>query len=148
MAVWDECWWLTSSPEGMALLLELVRDGRKHNAGCLVGSHDGEDIGPEASATGQVIRGLFPRKFLFRQTDVALAKRGLAFLDLDPADEDLVELVTTGLSPMDVSDEVRAQRAGECLHRDLYGRIGGMQVVIPADPEAAAAIHSDPALAA
>ncbi|MEJ8653677.1 ATP-binding protein [Streptomyces sp. MS1.AVA.3] len=148
VAVWDECWWLTSSPEGMSLLLELVRDGRKHNAGCLVGSHDGEDIGPEASATGQVIRGLFPRKLLFRQTDVALARRGLAFLDLDPADEDLVELVTTGLSPMDVADEVRAQRAGECLHRDLYGRLGGMQVVIPADPEAAAAIHSDPALAA
>lgn len=148
VAVWDECWWLTSSPEGMALLLELVRDGRKHHAGVLAGSHDGEDIGPEASATGQVIRGLFPRKFLFRQTDVALAKRGLAFLDLDPADEDLVELVTTGLSPMDVADEVRAQRAGECLHRDLYGRLGGMQVVIPADPEAAAAIHSDPTLAA
>ncbi|WP_460113945.1 ATP-binding protein [Streptomyces platensis] len=148
VAVWDECWWLTSSPEGMALLLELVRDGRKHNAGCLVGSHDGEDIGPEASATGQVIRGLFPRKYLFRQTDVALAKRGLAFLGLDPDDADLVELVTTGLSPMDVADEVRAQRAGECLHRDLYGRIGGMQIVIPADPEAAAAIHSDPALAA
>ncbi|MFJ9855343.1 ATP-binding protein [Streptomyces sp. NPDC101150] len=148
VAVWDECWWLTSSPEGMALLLELVRDGRKHNAGCLVGSHDGEDIGPEASATGQVIRGLFPRKYLFRQTDVALAKRGLAFLDLDSDDADLVELVTTGLSPMDVTDEVRAQRAGECLHRDLYGRIGGMQVIIPADPEAAAAIHSDPALAA
>ncbi|MEV7471430.1 ATP-binding protein [Streptomyces kronopolitis] len=148
VAVWDECWWLTSSPEGMALLLELVRDGRKHNAGCLVGSHDGEDIGPEASATGQVIRGLFPRKYLFRQTDVALAKRGLAFLDLDPDDADLVELVTTGLSPMDVADEIRAQRAGECLHRDLYGRIGGMQVVMPADPEAEAAIHSDPALAA
>ncbi len=148
VAVWDECWWLTSSPEGMALLLELVRDGRKHNAGCLVGSHDGEDIGPEGSATGQVIRGLFPRKFLFRQTDVALAKRGLAFLDLDPGDEDLVELVTTGLSPMDVADEVRAQRAGECLHRDLYGRVGGMQVVIPPDSGAEAAIHSDPALAA
>lgn len=148
VAVWDECWWLTSSPEGMALLLELVRDGRKHNAGCLVGSHDAEDIGPEASATGQVIRGLFPRKYLFRQTDVALAKRGLAFLDLDPSDADLVERVTAGLSPMDVADDVRAQRAGECLHRDLYGRIGGMQVVIPADPEAEAAIHSDPVTAA
>ncbi|MCB5910396.1 ATP-binding protein [Streptomyces pinistramenti] len=147
VAVWDECWWLTSSPEGMALLLELVRDGRKHAAGVLAGSHDGEDIGPEASATGKVVRGLFPRKFLFRQTDVALARRGLEFLDLDPADAELVELVTAGLSPMDVCDEVRAQRAGECLHRDLYGRVGGMQVVIPADERAAAAIHSDPALA-
>ncbi|MEV0604655.1 ATP-binding protein [Streptomyces sp. NPDC050315] len=148
VAVWDECWWLTSSPEGMALLLELVRDGRKHGAGVLVGSHDAEDIGPSDSNIGQVIRGLFPRKLLFRQTDKALARRGLAFLDLDPDDARLVEQVTTELSPLDVSDEVQAQRAGECLHRDLYGRIGGMQVLIPADPEAAAAIHSDPALAA
>ncbi|MGA5564261.1 ATP-binding protein [Streptomyces platensis] len=146
VAVWDECWWLTSSPEGMSLLLELVRDGRKHDAGVFAGSHDGEDIGPKESAAGQVIRGLFPRKFLFRQTDVALARRGLAFLDLDPGDADLVELVTTGLSPVDVDDELRAQRAGECLHRDLYGRIGGMQIVVPADPEAEAAIHSDPAV--
>ncbi|MFF3277206.1 ATP-binding protein [Streptomyces chrestomyceticus] len=147
VAVWDECWWLTSSPEGMALLLELVRDGRKHNAGVLVGSHDAEDIGPHTSDLGQVVRGLFPRKFLFRQTDVTLAKRALAFLDLDPEDADLIETVTSGLSPLNLPDEEKAQRAGECLHRDLYGRIAGMQVVIPADPQAAAAIHSDPVAA-
>ncbi|MGW7006147.1 ATP-binding protein [Streptomyces sp. NPDC054933] len=148
VAVWDECWWLTSSPEGLELLLELVRDGRKHNAGCLVGSHDADDIGPRDSDVGQVVRGLFKRRFLFRQTDTVLAKRGLAFLDLDPEDDELVTLVTTGLSPLMDSVEQQALRAGECLHRDLLGRVGGMQVVIPDDEDARAAIHSDPVLVA
>lgn len=45
VAVFDECWWLTSSDEGLELLLELMRDGRKHNAAAYVGSHDPDDIG-------------------------------------------------------------------------------------------------------
>ncbi|MEU6175887.1 ATP-binding protein [Streptantibioticus parmotrematis] len=147
-AVWDECWWLTSSPEGLELLLELVRDGRKHNAGVLAASHDADDIGPEASEQGRVVRGLFRRRFLFRQSDDELARRGLKFMGLPPNDEDLVTRVTTGLSPLMEDGEAQALRAGECLHRDLLGRIGGMQVLIPADPDVAAAIHSDPALAA
>jgi hypothetical protein len=66
--VWDECWWLTSAPEGLDLLLELVRDGRKHGAGVLVGSHDPDDIGPDTEV-GRIVRGLFPRRHLFRQTN-------------------------------------------------------------------------------
>jgi hypothetical protein len=146
--VWDECWWLTSSPEGCELLLEVVRDGRKHNSGALVGSHDAEDIGPSDSEIGQVILGLIPRRFLFRHTDLELARRGLRFLGCDPNDEDLVALVTTGLSPINVSDDEKTARAGECLHRDLNGRISGMQILIPADERAAAHIHSQPLLAA
>ena len=146
--VWDECWWLTSSPEGCELLLEVVRDGRKHNAGALVGSHDPHDIGPEDSEVGQVIVGLIPRRFLFRHTDRSLAQRGLQFLGCDPHDEELLSVVTTELSPITVSDEDKAARAGECLHRDLDGRISGMQILIPPDPEAAAHIHSQPIAAA
>ncbi|SEO89581.1 AAA-like domain-containing protein [Actinacidiphila rubida] len=142
--VWDECWWLTASTEGLKLLLELVRDGRKHNAAVLVGSHDANDIGPADTELGAVVRGLFRRRFLFRQSDGELARRGLAFLDLDPNDADLHTLVTTGLSPLMDSEAAQALRAGECLHRDLLGRVGGMQVLIPNDDQAAAAIHSDP----
>lgn len=142
--VWDECWWLTSSPEGCELLLEVVRDGRKHNAGALVGSHDPQDIGPADSEVGQVILGLIPRRFLFRHTDIDLARRGLQFLGCDPHDDELLQIVTQELSPITVSDEDKAARAGECLHRDLMGRIGGMQILIPPDPEAAAHIHSQP----
>ncbi|MCX4673669.1 ATP-binding protein [Streptomyces sp. NBC_01381] len=146
--VWDECWWLTSSPEGCELLLEVVRDGRKHNSAALVGSHDPNDIGPADSEIGQVILGLIPRKFLFRHTDRELARRGLRFLGCDPHDEDLLNLVTTSLSPINVDDEEKAARAGECLHRDLNGRIGGMQILIPADKQAAKNIHSQPLAAA
>lgn len=146
LVVWDECWWLTSSPEGLALALELVRDGRKHGAGALFGGHDDEDIGSGDSEDGQILRGLIPRKFVFRHTDVTLARRALAFLGCDPDDPDLLALVTTGLSPnsAELGDEERAARAGECLHRDLTGRIGAMQITLPADEEAVAHIHSQP----
>ncbi|MGQ4354892.1 ATP-binding protein [Streptomyces drozdowiczii] len=141
--VWDECWWLTSSPEGLDLLLELLRDGRKHGAGVLVGSHDPEDIGPN-TAIGRIVRGLIPRRHLFRQTNKELAKRALEFLDLDPNDPELVKMVTSQLSPLDESDKVQAQRAGECLVRDLFGRIGAMRVQGPLDPALDDVIHSDP----
>ncbi|WNI34465.1 ATP-binding protein [Streptomyces sp. ITFR-6] len=146
LVVWDECWWLTSSPEGLALALELVRDGRKHGAGALFGAHDDEDIGSADTEDGQILRGLIPRKFVFRHTDTNLARRALAFLGCNPDDEDLLALVTTGLSPNspDLNEEERAARAGECLHRDLTGRIGAMQVSLPADEQAVAHIHSQP----
>lgn len=143
-AVWDECWWLTSSPEGLELLIELLRDGRKHNAGALLGSHDSYDFGISDAELGTIVRGLIPRRALFRHTDPVLARRGLEFLGLDPNDADLVTEVTTGLSPVNVSDDEQAARAGECLHRDLLGRIGGMQVIIPNDEQVEASIHSDP----
>lgn len=147
--VWDECWWLTSSPEGLELLLEVLRDGRKHGAGALVGSHDAEDIGPSDTERGIVIRGLIRRWHLFRHTNTALARRGLEALGLDPGDEDLVEQVRK-LSPAgaDITAEERALRAGECLYRDLPGRVGGMKVLIPFDEQAAATIHSTPGRAA
>lgn len=146
LAVFDECWWLTSSPEGLELALELVKDSRKHNAGALFGSHDEDDIGPESSEKGRLLRGLIARKFLFRHTDPLLAARGLGFLGCNPEDEDLLALVTSQLSPNnpELTEEERAARAGECLHRDVAGRIGAMQITLPADPEAAEAIHSQP----
>lgn len=146
VSVWDECWWLTSSPEGQELVLEQLRDGRKNNAGALLGSHDAYDIGPEDSPLGPVLRGLIPHRLLFRQSDRMLARRGLDFLGLDPADGELLELVTTGLSPARgaLPDAERAERLGECLYRDLHQRIGTMRVLIPNDPDAEAQIHSTP----
>ncbi|WP_405185798.1 ATP-binding protein [Streptomyces anulatus] len=145
LAVFDECWWLTSSPEGMELVLELVRDGRKHNAGALFGSPDSDDIGPNNEA-GRILRGLIRRKYLFRHSDEDLARRGLAFLGCNPDDPGLLELVTTQLSPSspDMSDEEREALAGGCLHRDLAGRIGTMQITVPADAAVAQHIYSQP----
>ncbi|ASY37094.1 MULTISPECIES: ATP-binding protein [unclassified Streptomyces] len=143
LVVWDECWWLTSSPEGLRLALEMVRDGRKHDAGALFGGHDPFDIGPD-NKLGAVLRGLIPRKTLFRHTDAPLARRGLAFLGCDPEDEDLMHLVTNELSPPGASPTEKEERAGECLHRDMDGRIGLMQVALPADERAVECIRTEP----
>ncbi|MEU6987351.1 ATP-binding protein [Streptomyces sp. NPDC046324] len=144
VAVFDECWWLTSSDEGLELLLELMRDGRKHNAAAYVGSHDPDDIGPADSEKGAIIRGLIPHRLLFRQTTRSLASRGLEFLGVDTTDAELLDLVTAGLSPLDLPDEEKVARAGECLYRDLAGRIGLMKVVIPPDAAIMRVIHTTP----
>ncbi|BBG20645.1 putative ATP/GTP-binding protein (plasmid) [Actinacidiphila reveromycinica] len=144
--IWDECWWLTSSPEGQELLLEMLRDGRKNNAAAFAGSHDPNDIGPEDSPLGPVLRGLITHRFLFRQSDRTLAARGLDFLGLPAGDPDLLELVTAGLSPGrgELPDADYAARLGECLYRDQHQRIGTMRVLIPDDPAAQRQIHSTP----
>ncbi|WP_331718411.1 ATP-binding protein (plasmid) [Streptomyces sp. NBC_01544] len=144
VAVFDECWWLTSSDEGLELLLELMRDGRKHNAAAYVGSHDPDDIGPADSEKGAIIRGLIPHRLLFRQTTRSLAERGLEFLGVDATDPELLDLVTAGLSPLDLPEEEKLARAGECLYRDLAGRIGLMKVLIPMDPAIMRVIHTTP----
>jgi hypothetical protein len=139
----DECWWLSSSPEGLDLMLEIVRDGRKHNAGLFAASHDPYDIGPDNEA-GEKIRGLITHVMVFRQRSRQLAARALEFLGLDGTDATMLKIITENLSPVNVSDHERAIRAGECLYRDLKRRIGGMKVLIPADEQAADAIHTTP----
>ncbi|MFE4515391.1 ATP-binding protein [Kitasatospora sp. NPDC056783] len=139
----DECWWLTASAEGTGLLLEIIADGRKHNAGALIGSHDPYDIGPR-NEIGDKIRALLSHIFVFRHRAKNLARRCLEFLDLDPDDVEMVKLITENLSPLNLSDEERLVRAGECLYRDLRKRIGAMKVLAPADEGAAEAIHTTP----
>lgn len=129
----DECYWLTSSAEGQDLVLDIVRDGRKHAAGALLGSHDPEDFGTP------VIRGLLSAKFLLRHRDTHLAGRGLEFLGLDPADPQLTDLVTTGLSPISDPD-----RKGEALFTDTRRRTGRIQVLIPPVPRIADSILTTP----
>ncbi len=116
----DECYWLTSSTEGLALVHEVVHDGRKHGAGIGLGGHDVLELGNET------IRGLLAYRFLARTGDEVLARRGLEFLGLTP-DEELVRLVTSELSPIGVAD-----RAGEMLGRDPRMQIGRFQVLVPA----------------
>ncbi|MCX5216194.1 ATP-binding protein [Kitasatospora sp. NBC_00240] len=139
----DECWWLTSSAEGSNLLLEIIADGRKHNAGAFAGSHDPYDIGPK-NEIGDKIRALLSHIYVFRHRGKALAKRCLEFLDLDPNDAEMVKLITENLSPINLSDTDRLLRSGECLYRDLRKRVGAMKVLIPADEAAAEAIHTTP----
>lgn len=139
---WDECWWMAGCPEGRALMLEMVRDSRKHNCAAHFGLHDGDDLGV-GDEHADTLRGLLSLRYLFRHRTPALAAKGLTFMGLDPADRDLLELVTT-LSPVSVPQAERAARAGECLHRDIAGRLGLIKVLVPQDAAVARAILTTP----
>ncbi|WLQ61485.1 ATP-binding protein [Streptomyces poriferorum] len=127
----DECYWLTSSAEGSALVHELLHDGRKHGAGCALGAHDFEELGKDA--------GLLAYKVLARTSDHARARRGLEFLGLDSDDEDLVRMVTTGLSPVG-----QVGRDGEMLLRDPRMQVGRIKVHVPPVPRIEDAIFTTP----
>ncbi|MFF0220086.1 ATP-binding protein [Streptomyces vinaceus] len=117
----DEVYWLTSSAEGSALVHEILHDGRKHGAGVSLGAHDEEELGKDA--------GLVAYRYLARTTDRTRAAKGLRFLGLDGDDEDLLRLVTTGLSPVG-----QAGREGEMLLRDPRMQVGRIQVIAPQVP--------------
>jgi hypothetical protein len=122
----DECHATTISPEGERELVDFVRDGRKHRAAVFLGSHD-----PEADFGSPTLRGLIPTRILMRHRDRTLAQRGLAWLDLDPTDEDLINLIRTDTSPV-LAGGVPEHRRGECLMRDSSGNVGRGKILAPA----------------
>ncbi|MEU0949836.1 ATP-binding protein [Streptomyces canus] len=127
----DELYWLTSSAEGTALVHEILHDGRKHGAGLLAASHDAEELGPD--------RGLMAYRALARTADRDRARRGLEFVGLDPNDDGLLRLVTTGLSPVG-----QRGREGEFLLACPRQNTGRVKAVIPRITRIAASIATTP----
>lgn len=135
----DEAHHITSSPEGVHVVEIFVREGRKHRTAIGLGSHD-----PEEDFGNEVVRGLIPVRFLMRHTDKNLAMRGLRWFGLDETDEELVDLITTDMSPMDENNKIFSGREGECLFRDSAQRYGKVQVTQPARHDRFQAILSTP----
>ncbi|MGV9934087.1 ATP-binding protein [Streptomyces olivaceoviridis] len=129
--VLDELYWLTSSAEGTALVHEILHDGRKHGAGLIAGSHNADELGPD--------RGLMAYRALARTADRERARRGLEFIGLDPNDDELVRLVTTGLSPVG-----HKGREGEFLLTCPRQNTGRIKVSIPRIPRITTSITTTP----
>ncbi len=127
----DEVYWLTSSAEGSALVHEILHDGRKHGAGVFLGAPDAEELGKDA--------GLIAYRFLARTADERRAAKGLKFLGLDGDDKHLLQLVTTGLSPVG-----QKGREGEMLLRDPRMQVGRIQIVVPSVPRLRKSIFTTP----
>lgn len=134
----DECHHITDSPEGTQELSNFVRDGRKHKAALLLGSHD-----PIADFGSETMRGLIPTRILMRHQDRALAQNGLKWLGLDENSEELIDLVTEHLSPVGPKG-VPVARRGECLMRDSHGNVGKVKVLAPCAPHRAKAVLTTP----
>ena len=133
----DECHHMTSSPEGEEEIVDFIRYGRKHKAALGLGSHDAiNDFGSE------VLRGLIPQRFVFRNRDETLARNNLRWFASMDTDE-WVETVTKHLSPQGAQG-VPLERRGECLYRDARNRISTVKIQIPREPRRAKAVLTTP----
>lgn len=144
----DECYWLTREGEGSPgydTTLELIRDGRKNNAGLLLAGHDPDDTGDET------LLGLLSAVFLGRQRNRTLATRYVRAIGVsdDALAERLVTTVTDDLSPLNHVDPATGDmivdpgREGEFVAR-VHNRIGKVKVLIPPVPRVERAIRTTP----
>lgn len=128
LGVLDEVWALTRTMEGQALIEEQIHDGRKHNAALIVAGHD-----PEGDLPSDQLRALLPVRAVFRADDRKAAERFAGFIGVDPS-EDIMSLLT----------DVNRLGQGQCLYRDVRGRIGVVQVLPAWSDGLARAMESNP----
>jgi energy-coupling factor transporter ATP-binding protein EcfA2 len=128
----DECYWLTASTEGSALVHEIVSDGRKHFTGIALGAHHVHELGSD------LIRGLLAYLAVARTTDRTLAGHALKALGLPSDNEGLLEKLAS-LSPFGDKD-----RAGEMLARDARRQVGHFRTLVPNVPRIRQAIFTTP----
>lgn len=113
-ALYDEAWALLASPHGQSLLIEGVRDGRKHNGAIWLASQHPNDFAINE------LEDLLGSRFVFRQARRAIpaALRFLGVTDSVDASVTLEQGISTGV----------------CLYRDVRDRIGLVQVLPPTVP--------------
>lgn len=144
----DECYWLTREGEGSPgydTTLELIRDGRKNNAGLLLAAHDPDDTGNET------LLGLLSAVFLGRQRNHTLATRYVRAIGItDPhLAEQMAVTITDHLSPLTHTDPetgdmiVEPGREGEFIAR-IHNRIGMVKVLEPPVERIREAIRTTP----
>jgi AAA-like domain len=116
----DEAWALTSTLPGQQLLLDVLRDGRKHNAAGWVFSQHPDDLTPD-------LRDLVSTRFVFGLSGDAAAA-GLAWVGVDPSrpNVDLLESWAARREPDQRGNS--GGRPPECLLRDASARIGHIQI--------------------
>ena len=107
-ALFDEAWCLTSSLQGRALLLDGIRDGRKHNAAVWLLSQHPNDLGDD-----EIAHLLGPR-FVFRQAPAAAAA-ALHFAGVEPSER--------------AASFLSSAPEGACLFRDVRDRVGSIQIL-------------------
>ncbi|MDE0374494.1 MAG: ATP-binding protein [bacterium] len=120
----DEAWSLVRDPKAQASVVEALRDGRKHNTGVWIGTQSANDF------ASTELRELLGQVAVFRSRNPEAATAAAALAGADP---DIAAPLLTDLP------------TGTMLWRDIYGRLGVVDVLLPADPRAAAAIDTTPA---
>lgn len=131
--IYDEARMLTLSPYGRQLLLEVVRDGRKHNAAAWIISQHPEDLGDSVGDDDR-IADLLGYRLIFNQEPGAAAS-AVRFLGMTLTEHNK-EMVTSLVSP--------DGRSRDALFTDSRGRVGRVQMFLELDPEVDAAFDTNP----
>lgn len=126
-ALYDEAWAVLASPHGQRLVLEGVRDGRKHNGAIWLASQHPADLG-----TGELV-DLVGSRLVFRQAPGAVSA-ALGLLGMADSD-DAAAVLGRGLG------------TGQCLFRDVRDRTGLVQVLPPVLAELRRAFDTTPGAA-
>lgn len=105
----DEAWSFLRVAQGKTLANKLIREGRSMNASVVFITQNTNDLSDEK------MKNNIGLKFAFRSRDIAEIKNTLEYLGLDKEDEGLQK-------------QLRNLENGQCMHQDLYGRTGIMQV--------------------
>ena len=118
----DEAWALTRHPGGKALISELIRDGRKHNAAVWLLSQHPEDLGDER------MTAIIGNRMLFKQGQGS-GQKALEFCGVEPSEQriHMVESLPTGV----------------CFWRDVRKRVGLVKV-FPVDEVSGEAANTTP----
>lgn len=123
----DEAHALTANPQGRSLVMDLIRDGRKHHAAVWAFTQLASDLTGDDRDGG--LESLLGYRMVFRQS-THTTRSALEFLGSDTREANV--------------DTVTRLATGQCLMRDLQGRLGLVAVAAPDDPEMAAAFSTTP----
>ena len=116
----DETWALTSNPQGQQLLLETVRDSRKHNAACWLASQHPTDLGDRR------LLALIGNHFVFQQARESV-RDALESLGIEATESLIGELERSDDEGEDgLLDEARIV---PCLWRDVRNRLGLIRIL-------------------
>lgn len=127
---------LTSNQQGSEIVKTFIKEGRKAKAFMGMDSHDPDEFGSSAS--------LIPTRIIMRHTDKDMARKCLKWIGLDPADDELAEMIQN-CSPLGSDGiTVMSGREGEGLMLDPFRNIGKIQVTPPARRARQIAISSTP----
>jgi len=105
----EEAWSFLQVAQGKALSMRLVRAGRSMNASAIFVTQNANDLLDEKMKNNIGLR------FAFHSSDMNEVRNVLKFMGVDPEDESNQKAV------------VRLGK-GQCLMRDLYGRVGVVQI--------------------
>jgi hypothetical protein len=109
----DEAWAITSTPQGAKLIPEVSRMGRSRNTALIMVSQNAGDL------LSEQVTNCISSVFAFRSSEQTEVANVLSLLGIEQSAEHKAAL--------------RALRNGECIFRDLDGRVGRIAVDLISD---------------